>query len=289
MVTTSNSGRAKIWNAHTFTQLNSYSISSPNYAKFSKDNSMIAIAANQNNIVILSSSGSFITNVNSGQTQVNEVDFNENTNRMISCGQAQQTNFYSINAGPSFVNSFNTGPLGSSNTCCRFNRNTNDIAVGYSGTGYINGYNTNSMAGGPNTRSLTGTISAVAWNDITQQAYFANTNGKVYLLSTNGNLDNTLTVGNQVNTVAVTEDGNYAVFGGQNGTIFVYNVSKKNSEQLDVKLNESTSSITATAFSFDGQYLAAGNNQGSIYIYKRTCAGCPVGAFVNATDCILCS
>lgn len=73
IVTASNSDRVIVWDAHTLEQLHVYNATvNVNSAKFSKDNTMIAIGAAQPNIIVLSVPGYTVINntINSGQTVV---------------------------------------------------------------------------------------------------------------------------------------------------------------------------------------------------------------------------
>lgn len=98
IVTASDSNRVIVWDAHTLEQLFVYNFTvKPYTAKFSKDNTMIAIGGARSSVHVLSVAPGYpviTTSLSTSQTQVFEVDFNEGTSRFVTCGQTNIANLY---------------------------------------------------------------------------------------------------------------------------------------------------------------------------------------------------
>ncbi len=145
---------------------------------------------------------------------------------MISCGQVDQVNIYTI-SGTSVVYQGNGGNAGDQKLCCRFLRSSNFTAYGDTDKDlFIHSY---SASGFVTQNRLTSPVSnsqrrAVDWNHVTQRAYFGGSDKNLDIISKPTSLIKRVSVGKDINTVSVSNDGTYAVVGGQDGVLFIYNV-----------------------------------------------------------------
>lgn len=158
ILTASESKRVIVWDAKTLEQLFVYNFPTQAYtARFSKDNSMIAVGGNQDSIHILRASDytPITTSLATGQVVVYDIDFNEAMTNMISCGFRNYTNLYQIQAGPTFTPRGNSGDKHQSILACKFLKNSNYVAYSdKEGDAYTSSYTLTSLGSSNLFRSL---------------------------------------------------------------------------------------------------------------------------------------
>lgn len=125
LLTASESKQLTLWNTSTFQPIAAYNINKRVLtAKFSRDQSLIAVGMDQNNVVILGvPSLNVVTSVTTAHGVVNEVDWSWDGQFLLTCGDNDRGAVYSYSAPSTFAAFWNSGSDFSNDiVLCRFAR-----------------------------------------------------------------------------------------------------------------------------------------------------------------------
>ncbi len=136
VLTASESDKLTIWNVTKMQPMGVYTIGRPvKTAKFSKDQSMIAVGFDQSAVHIISGT-TFLyqRTINTNHSQVNQVDFSQDNSKLLTCGNKVLNVFYLANSSYTALTQPSSGNF---LWACKFAKDGQFATVDASGNVYM--------------------------------------------------------------------------------------------------------------------------------------------------------